>query len=96
MAAFGKTWLAYAILVLETEVSKKLTLKVRKRKRIQSRDFFLFLLHHLHSRPFSVIVSAIEPHNYKLFFYFQQKKMKIPAVLEAIEISAEKARNLIK
>jgi len=30
------------------------------------------------------------------FFYFQQKKMKIPAVLEAIEISAEKARNLIK
>jgi len=42
-------------------------------------------------------VSAIEPHDYKLFvFYFQQKKMKIPAVLEAIEISAEKARNLIK
>jgi len=31
------------------------------------------------------------------FFYFQQKKkLKMPAVLEAIEISAEKARNLIK
>ena len=95
MVAFGKTWLAYAFVVLETELSKKLTLKVRKRKRIQSRDFFLFLLHHLHSRPFSVIVSAIEPHDYKLFvFYFQQKKMKM--LLEAIEISGEKEPNLIK
>ena len=63
----------------------------------KSRDFFLyfFLLHHLHTRPFSVIVSAIEPHDYKLFvFYFQQKKMKM--LLEAIEISGEKEPNLIK
>jgi hypothetical protein len=67
-------------------------------KRIQSRNFFLFLLHHLHARPFSIIASAIEPYDYKLFFLEKSSagKVKMPAVLEAIEISAEKASNLIK
>ena len=64
----------------------------------KSRDFFLYFFCYI-TFILDLFQSLCQPLSHitiNFFFYFQQKKMKIPAVLEAIEISAEKARNLIK